>query len=74
MTKEIGSDICFIKMPLLDTRTGKDLMGTFIEGVETTLTQFYAIGALCECANYDRRCRRFLVLTSAAIDGIICSE
>ena len=30
LTKEIGVDICVIDMPLLDTRNGKDLMGTFI--------------------------------------------
>lgn len=30
LTKEIGIDICVLDMPLLDTRNGKDLMGTFI--------------------------------------------
>ena len=30
LTKEKGVDICVIDMPLLDTRTAKDLMGTFI--------------------------------------------
>lgn len=30
LTKDIGIDICVIDMPLLDTRNGKDLMGTFI--------------------------------------------
>ena len=30
LTKELGADICVIDMPLLDTRNGKDLMGTFI--------------------------------------------
>ena len=30
LTKDIGADICVIDMPLLDTRNGKDLMGTFI--------------------------------------------
>ena len=30
LTKEIGVDIYVIDMPLLDTRKGKDLMGTFI--------------------------------------------
>ena len=30
LTREIGADICAIDMPLLDTRSGKDLMGTFI--------------------------------------------
>ncbi len=30
LTKDIGIDIYVIDMPLLDTRNGKDLMGTFI--------------------------------------------
>ncbi|MBO7276043.1 MAG: recombinase family protein, partial [Clostridia bacterium] len=30
LTKDKGVDICVIDMPLLDTRQGKDLMGTFI--------------------------------------------
>ena len=30
LTKEKGVDICVIDMPLLDTRNGKDLLGTFI--------------------------------------------
>ena len=30
LTKELDADICVIDMPLLDTRNGKDLMGTFI--------------------------------------------
>ena len=30
LTKDIGADICVIDMPLLDTRYGKDLIGTFI--------------------------------------------
>lgn len=30
LTKGIGIDICVLDMPILDTRTGKDLMGTFV--------------------------------------------
>ena len=30
LTKEKEADICVIDMPLLDTRTAKDLIGTFI--------------------------------------------
>ena len=30
LTKDKGVDICVLDMPLLDTRRGKDLMGTFI--------------------------------------------
>ena len=29
LTRKIGIDICVIDMPLLDTRTGQDFMGTF---------------------------------------------
>ena len=31
ITKDKGVDICVIDMPLLDTRRGKDLVGTFFE-------------------------------------------
>lgn len=31
LTKEIGIDICVLDMPLLDTRNGKDLMGTLLQ-------------------------------------------
>ena len=30
LTKDKGVDICVIDMPLLDTRRGKDLVGTFV--------------------------------------------
>lgn len=30
LTKAIGADVCVLDMPLLDTRQGRDLMGTFI--------------------------------------------
>lgn len=30
MTKDKGIDIVVLDMPLLDTRRGKDLMGTFL--------------------------------------------
>ena len=30
LTKEMGVDICVLDMPLLDTRRGKDLLGTFV--------------------------------------------
>lgn len=39
LTKEIGIDICVIDMPLLDTRNGKDLMGTFI--ADLVLQMYY---------------------------------
>lgn len=40
LTKEIGADICVIDMPLLDTRNGKDLMGTFIADLVLQILSF----------------------------------
>lgn len=42
MTKEKGIDICVIDMPLLDTRNGKDLMGTFIADLVLQILSFVA--------------------------------
>ena len=42
LTKEIGVDICVIDMPLLDTRCGKDLMGTFIADLVLQILSFVA--------------------------------
>lgn len=42
LTKEIGIDICVIDMPLLDTRNGKDLMGTFIADLVQQILSFVA--------------------------------
>ena len=42
LTKEIGVDICVIDMPLLDTRAGKDLMGTFIADLVLQILSFVA--------------------------------
>lgn len=42
LTKEIGVDICVIDMPLLDTRQGKDLMGTFIADIVLQILSFVA--------------------------------
>ena len=42
MTKGIGIDICVIDMPLLDTRNGKDLMGTFIADLVLQILSFVA--------------------------------
>ena len=42
ITKEIGADICVIDMPLLDTRRGKDLMGTFIADLVLQILSFVA--------------------------------
>ena len=42
VTKEIGADICVLDMPLLDTRKGKDLMGTFIADLVLQILSFVA--------------------------------
>lgn len=41
-TKEIGIDVCVLDMPLLDTRNGKDLMGTFIADLVLQILSFVA--------------------------------
>ena len=40
--KEKGINICVIDMPLLDTRSGKDLMGTFIADLVLQILSFVA--------------------------------
>ena len=42
LTKDIGIDICVIDMPLLDTRNGKDLMGTFFADLVLQILSFVA--------------------------------
>ena len=42
LTKEIGADIYVTDMPLLDTRCGKDLMGTFIADLVLQILSFVA--------------------------------
>lgn len=42
LTKEKGVDICVLDMPLLDTRRGKDLMGTFIADLVLQILSFVA--------------------------------
>jgi len=42
LTKERGIDIAVIDMPLLDTRNGKDLMGTFLSDVVLQVLSFVA--------------------------------
>ena len=42
LTKDIGIDICVIDMPLLNTRNGKDLMGTFIADLVLQVLSFVA--------------------------------
>ena len=42
LSTEIGIDICVIDMQLLDTRNGKDLMGTFIADLVLQILSFVA--------------------------------
>ena len=42
LTKEIGADICVIDMPLLDTRSGKDLLVSFIADLVLQILSFVA--------------------------------
>jgi len=42
LTKERGVDIAVIDMPLLDTRNGKDLMGTFLADIVLQVLSFVA--------------------------------
>ncbi len=42
LTKEKGIDIVVLNMPLLDTRRGKDLMGTFLSDIVLQVLSFVA--------------------------------
>lgn len=42
LTKEIGVDIRVLDMPLLDTRRGKDLIGTFLSDIVLQVLSFVA--------------------------------
>ena len=42
ITKERGTDVVILDMPLLDTRNGKDLMGTFIADLVLQILSFVA--------------------------------
>lgn len=47
LTKEKGIDIVVIDMPLLDTRRGKDLMGTFLSDIVLQVLSFVAENERC---------------------------
>lgn len=42
LTKDKGIDICVLDMPLLDTRRGKDLVGTFLSDIVLQVLSFVA--------------------------------
>lgn len=52
LTKEKGIDVSVVDMPLLDTRQGKDLMGTFIADLVLQILSFVA---QTECENIKKR-------------------
>ena len=65
LTKEKKVDICVIDMPLLDTRKGKDLMGTFIADLVLQILSF--------CAASEReniRCRQAAGIAAALEKGV----
>ena len=47
LTKEIGVDVCVLEMPLLDTRTDKDLSETFVADLVLQLLAFFAEKERC---------------------------
>lgn len=47
LTKEKGIDIVVLDMPLLDTRRGKDLMGTFLSDIVLQILSFVAENERC---------------------------
>lgn len=65
LTKEIGIDICVIDMPLLDTRNGKDLMGTFIADLVLQILSFVA-----ESERENIRKRQAEGIAAAKVKGI----
>lgn len=42
LTKVKGADICVLDMPILDTRRGKDLLGTFLSDIVLQVLSFVA--------------------------------
>ncbi len=52
ITKDKGVDIAVLDMPLLDTRRGKDLMGTFLSDIVLQVLSFVAEN---ECTNIRQR-------------------
>lgn len=65
LTKEIGVDICVIDMPLLDTRTGKDLMGAFIADLVLQILSFVA-----QKERENIRCRQKEGIAAAKARGV----
>ena len=62
LTKEKGIDIVVLDMPLLDTRRGKDLMGTFLSDIVLQVLSFVAEN---ERANIRQRQREGIAAAKA---------
>lgn len=69
LTKEIGVDICVIDMPLLDTRQGKDLMGTFIADLVLQILSFVA-----QSERENIKKRQAEGIAAAKLRGISCGR
>lgn len=66
LTKDLGIDICVINMPLLDTRIGKDLMGTFIADLVLQILAFVS-----ENEREDIRRRQAEGIAAAKAHGVV---
>ena len=67
LAKIIGIDICVIDMPLLDTRQGKDLLGTFIADL---VLQILSLVAQSERESIKNGRRRALPLPEPRASGL----
>ncbi len=65
LTREIGADICILDMPLLDTRNGRDLMGTFIADLVLQILSFVA-----QSERESIRCRQEQGIAAARDRGV----
>ena len=65
LTKEKGVDIVVLDMPLLDTRRGKDLMGTFLSDIVLQVLSFVA-----ENERTNIRQRQAEVIAAAKAKGV----
>ena len=65
LTKEIGADICVLDMPLLDTRNGKDLLGTFIADIVLQILSFVA-----QTERENIKCRQAQGIAAAKAKGV----
>ncbi len=69
LTKEKGIDICVIDMPLLDTRRGKDLIGTFVSDIVLQVLSFVA-----ENERVNIRQRQAEGIAAAKARGVWCGR